>query len=54
MSPTNVVSSLKELARQRAVEKVGKKDTKPTPNTMLVCIILGYVYIYVCIKQCQE
>ena len=56
-SPTNVMSSVKELARmykQWAAEKVGEKDTKPTPNTMLVCIILGYVYIYVCIKQGQE
>ena len=56
-SPTNVMSSVKELARmykQRAAEKVGKKDTKPTPNTMLVCIILGYVYIFVSIKQGQE
>ena len=52
-SPTDVMSSVKELARmykQRAAEKV-KKDTKPTPNTMLLYLDMC---IFVCIKQVKS
>jgi hypothetical protein len=39
MSPSDLMSNVKELARmykQRSVEKVGKKETKQF--TMLVCV----------------
>ena len=41
VSPSDLMSNVKELAKmykQRAAEKVGKKETKLIPNTMLVCV----------------